>query len=114
MLNHDSFGRFITHCGWNSILEGVSAGIPMIGWPLYADQRLNRVILVEELKAGLWLEESDGGRFVTGVEIDKRVRELMNLDNGERMRHQVGKLRDTAKAGITDEDGSSSGWNNFD
>ncbi|KAK1366550.1 Glycosyltransferase [Heracleum sosnowskyi] len=107
VLNHDSVGGFITHCGWNSILEGVIAGIPMIGWPLYAEQRLNRVILVEELKVGPWLEESDGGNFVTGVEIEKRVKELMDSDNGERMRHRVGKLREAAKAAITDEDGSS-------
>ncbi|KAL8095836.1 UDP-glycosyltransferase 88B1-like [Apium graveolens] len=107
VLRHDSVGGFVTHCGWNSILEGVCAGIPMIGWPLYAEQRLNRVILVEEIRAGLGLEETGGGRFVSGVEIEKRVRELMDSDNGERIRHRVGELRNAAKIALTGENGSS-------
>ncbi|KAK1366549.1 Glycosyltransferase [Heracleum sosnowskyi] len=107
VLSHGSVGGFVTHCGWNSILEGVCAGIPMIGWPLYAEQRMNRVFLVEELKVGLGLDESDDRSFVRGAEIEKRVRELMHSDNGERMRHRVAELRDAAKVAITDEDGSS-------
>ncbi|KAL8095829.1 hypothetical protein AgCh_036986 [Apium graveolens] len=88
-------------------MEAVCAGIPMIGWPLYAEQRMNRVFLVEELKIGLGLDKSDGGSFVRGAEIEKRVRELMESDNGERMRHRVLELRDAAKVAMTDEDGSS-------
>ncbi|KAL1813773.1 hypothetical protein ACET3Z_023838 [Daucus carota] len=107
VLSHDSVGGFVTHCGWNSILEGVCAGIPMIGWPLYAEQRMNRVFLVEELKVGLGLDESDGGSFVRGAEIERRVRELMDSDNGERVRHRVAELRDAAKVAITDKNGSS-------
>ncbi|KAF7147458.1 hypothetical protein RHSIM_Rhsim03G0193400 [Rhododendron simsii] len=52
VLSHDSVGGFVTHCGWNSILEAVSAGVPMVAWPLYAEQRFNRVLLVEEMR---WL-----------------------------------------------------------
>ncbi|KAL8095837.1 UDP-glycosyltransferase 88B1-like [Apium graveolens] len=107
VLSHDSVGGFVTHCGWNSILEGVCAGIPMIGWPLYAEQRLNRVILVEELRAGLMLEESSGRRFVSGIEIEKRVRELMESDKGERIRQRVGELKDAAEIALTGENGSS-------
>lgn len=107
VLSHESVGGFVTHCGWNSILEGVSAGVPMIGWPLYAEQRVNKVFLVEELRVGLGLEESNGGRFVSGAEIEKRVRELMDSDNGKRVRHRVGELRDAAKVAMSDENGSS-------
>ncbi|KAK1366552.1 UDP-glucosyltransferase 88A1 [Heracleum sosnowskyi] len=107
VLSHGSVGGFVTHCGWNSILEGVCAGIPMIGWPLYAEQRMNRVFLVEELRVGLMLEESIGRRFVSGVEIERRVRELMETDNGEMIRRRVGELRDAAKVAMTDDDGSS-------
>ncbi|KAL1813778.1 hypothetical protein ACET3Z_023843 [Daucus carota] len=105
VLSHDSVGGFVTHCGWNSILEGVCARVPMIGWPLYAEQKINRVILVEELKAGLGLEESNGERYVSGAEIEKRVRELMDSDKGERVRHRVRELGDAAKVALTDENG---------
>lgn len=107
VLNHDSVGGFVTHCGWNSILEGVCAGVPMIGWPLYAEQRTNRVLMVEELRVGLGLVESDGGRFVSSAELEKCVRELMDSDTGKKLRHRVGELRDAAKVAMSDEDGSS-------
>ncbi|KAK1366551.1 Glycosyltransferase [Heracleum sosnowskyi] len=107
VLSHESVGGFVTHCGWNSILEGVCAGIPMIGWPLYAEQRINKAILVEEIRVGLGLEESDGRRFVSGVEIEKRVRELMESDSGKNIRRRVEELRDAAKVAMSDENGSS-------
>ncbi|KOM38720.1 hypothetical protein LR48_Vigan03g210200 [Vigna angularis] len=42
---------FVTHCGWNSVFEAVCEGVPMAAWPLYAEQKPNKVILVEEMKA---------------------------------------------------------------
>lgn len=107
VLNHYSVGGFVTHYGWNSILEGVCAGVPMIGWPLYAEQRVNRVLMVEELRVGLGLVESDGEKFVSSDELEKGVRELMDSDNGKRLRNRVVELRDAAKAAMSDEDGSS-------
>jgi UDP:flavonoid glycosyltransferase YjiC (YdhE family) len=41
ILNHVAIGGFVTHCGWNSILESVCAGIPMLTWPFWADQNMN-------------------------------------------------------------------------
>lgn len=99
VLNHDSVGGFVTHCGWNSVLESVCAGVPMVAWPLYAEQKLNRVILVEEIKIALRLEESEDG-FVTGSELEKRVRELMELDNGEGVRERTAKMSEEAKAAM--------------
>ena len=49
ILTHRSVGGFVTHCGWNSILEAVCAGVPLVAWPLYAEQTLNRAVLVARL-----------------------------------------------------------------
>ncbi|XP_022890352.1 UDP-glycosyltransferase 88B1-like [Olea europaea var. sylvestris] len=105
VLNHDSIGGFVTHCGWNSALEAICAGVPMLAWPLYAEQRMNRVFMVEELKVALGLTESTNG-FVTAVELNKQVRELMDSDNGKAVKDQVMVMRNCAKAAI--QDGGSS------
>ncbi|GMN44511.1 hypothetical protein TIFTF001_013717 [Ficus carica] len=59
VLNHGSVGGFVTRYGWNSVLESVCAGVPMVAWPLYAEQRVNRVMLVEEMKIALPMNESE-------------------------------------------------------
>ncbi|CAA6665877.1 unnamed protein product [Spirodela intermedia] len=53
ILRHESTGGFLTHCGWNSSLESVVHGVPMIAWPLYAEQKMNAVLLVEDVKVAL-------------------------------------------------------------
>ncbi|PON58231.1 UDP-glucuronosyl/UDP-glucosyltransferase [Parasponia andersonii] len=72
VLSHDSIGGFVTHCGWNSVLEAICAGVPIVA--LYAEQRLNRVLLVEEMKLAWPVNESEDG-FVSSAELEKRVRE---------------------------------------
>ena len=52
VLNHQATGAFVTHCGWNSTMEGIMAGIPMLCWPLYADQKMNKTFMVEEPDIG--------------------------------------------------------------
>ena len=105
VLSHESVGGFVTHCGWNSVLEAVWCGVPMVGWPLYAEQRLNRTVLVEETKLALGLNDSADG-FVSATELEKRVRELMHSEVGAEVRERVSDLRDKAVAAVK-EGGSS-------
>lgn len=102
VLAHESVGGFVTHCGWNSVLESVVlGGVPMIGWPLYAEQRFNRVVLVEEIKVALDLVMSSDG-FVAASEVEKRVRELMEPESvaGKAVRARAATLRDGAVAAL--------------
>jgi UDP:flavonoid glycosyltransferase YjiC (YdhE family) len=59
-LRHTSVGWFVTHCGWNSVLEVVAAGVPMLAWPMSTDQFVNARLLVDE--AGVAVHASTGGR----------------------------------------------------
>ncbi|XP_060671451.1 7-deoxyloganetic acid glucosyltransferase-like [Ziziphus jujuba] len=59
VLGHDSIGGFLTHCGWNSILESIVARIPLICWPQTSDQNINADLVSNVLGAGLELEACD-------------------------------------------------------
>lgn len=105
VLNHESVGGFVTHCGWNSVLEAVCAGVPMVAWPLYAEQRLNRVVIVEDIKIALPLNEGEDG-FVSGKEVEKRVKELMEFQSGDCIRKRTLELKYEARVALS-EGGSS-------
>uniref|UniRef100_A0A2K1Y8A9 Glycosyltransferase n=1 Tax=Populus trichocarpa TaxID=3694 RepID=A0A2K1Y8A9_POPTR len=96
ILNHGSVGGFVTHCGWKSILEAVCAGVPMLGWPLFAEQKMNRVSLVEEMKVGLAVKLAGEDDFVSAAELEERVTELMNSKKGEALRERIKALREAA------------------
>ncbi|KAM0034292.1 putative UDP-glucuronosyl/UDP-glucosyltransferase, UDP-glycosyltransferase family [Helianthus debilis subsp. tardiflorus] len=105
VLNHKSVGGFVTHCGWNSVLEAICVGVPMVGWPLYAEQRFNRLVLRDEMKLVLPMDESEGG-LVTAMEVEKRVRELMDGEEGKVVR-EVAKARKEDAAMAVSDGGSS-------
>ncbi|KAJ4701914.1 Glycosyltransferase [Melia azedarach] len=52
ILRHPSTGGFLSHCGWNSSLESITHGMPMIAWPLYSEQIMNARLLTEEIGGG--------------------------------------------------------------
>ncbi|KAL0400675.1 UNVERIFIED_CONTAM: UDP-glycosyltransferase 88B1 [Sesamum latifolium] len=105
VLNHESVGGFVTHCGWNSVLEAVCAGVPMVAWPLYAEQKMNRVVLVEDMKVALRMEVAEDD-FVAAEEVERRVRELMESEKGREIRNVVEEMSVEAK-GAMREGGSS-------
>jgi hypothetical protein len=67
----------------------------MITWPLYAEQKLNRVILVQERKMALELNESKDG-FVSGNELAERIKELMESEKGKTIRKTILKMKKSA------------------
>ncbi|KAL5226413.1 hypothetical protein ABZP36_014678 [Zizania latifolia] len=83
VLAHEAVGGFVTHCGWNSVLESVMAGVPMLAWPLYAEQRMNRVFLEKEMGLTVAVEGYDDAESgVKADEVAAKVRWLMDSDGG--------------------------------
>ena len=72
VLRHRATGAFVTHCGWNSVLEGIAAGVPLLCWLLYAEQRLNKAFMVEEARVGVQMAGYD--REVVAAEVQAKVR----------------------------------------
>ncbi|KAF2316130.1 hypothetical protein GH714_041391 [Hevea brasiliensis] len=60
ILEHQSVQGFLSHCGWNSVLESICSGVPILAWPMMAEQPLNARMVVEEIKVGLRVETYDG------------------------------------------------------
>ncbi|KAL4181203.1 hypothetical protein AMTRI_Chr12g236020 [Amborella trichopoda] len=56
VLSHPSLACFLTHCGWNSTLETVAAGVPVITFPQWTDQPTNAMFLVDVLRVGVQLK----------------------------------------------------------
>ncbi|XP_058730694.1 scopoletin glucosyltransferase-like [Vicia villosa] len=110
ILEHEAIGAFVTHCGWNSTLEGVCAGVPMVTWPVAAEQFYNEKLLTEVLKIGVPVGCKKWVRLV-GDEIgrnavEKGVRRVMEGEEGEEMRKRVKVLAQHAKKAV--EEGGSS------
>jgi hypothetical protein len=105
VLRHDSVGAFITHCGWNSALEGIVSGVPMICWPLYAEQRMNKVHMVEEMKVGVAVQGYEK-ELVEADEVEAKVRLVMESDEGKKLRERLAMAKKMAADGLK-EGGSS-------
>ncbi|KAL6845106.1 hypothetical protein ACP4OV_024601 [Aristida adscensionis] len=88
VLHHRATGAFVTHCGWNSTMEGIMAGLPLLCWPLYAEQRMNKVFIEEEMKIGVVLKGYDE-KVVKAEEVEMKVKWVMNSEGGRTLRERV-------------------------
>lgn len=84
VLAHPSVGAFLTHSGWNSTLEGICGGAPMLCWPFFAEQQVNCRYASTTWGVGLEID-SDVKR--DGVEA--LVREMMEGESGKVMRNKA-------------------------
>ncbi|KAJ0986258.1 hypothetical protein J5N97_004614 [Dioscorea zingiberensis] len=101
VLNHEATAGFVTHCGWNSILEAVCAGVGMIAWPLYAEQKMNKVVLVEEMKLAVEMKGYHNGT-VAAEEVETRVRWLMESEGGRELRERAKEMKEHAAAALSE------------
>ncbi|KAL2335845.1 hypothetical protein Fmac_010291 [Flemingia macrophylla] len=110
VLSRDSVGGFVSHCGWNSVLEAVVAGVPMVAWPLHAEQHVNRHMMVGEMKVAVAVEQRDEDGFVTAEEVEKRLREVMHSPH---IRETSLKLKNIALAAVSQFGSSTKALANF-
>nr|AUI41117.1 uridine 5'-diphospho-glucosyltransferase 3 [Rhodiola rosea] len=106
ILSHGSTGGFMSHCGWNSILESVVHGVPIIAWPLYAEQKMNSIIVVEDVKVAL-RPAGVGERVVERSEITAVVKALMEGEEGKKVRNRMKELKEAAARAVSDDGAST-------
>lgn len=117
ILSHSAIGGFLTHCGWNSTLEGITSGVPLLTWPLFGDQFCNEKLAVQILKVGISMgaevpmklgEEDKVGVLLKKDDVKKVIERF--FDEGEetqQRRERAQQLKKLAKS-ATEEGGSSS------
>ncbi|XP_016651183.1 PREDICTED: hydroquinone glucosyltransferase-like [Prunus mume] len=105
VLSHESTGGFLTHCGWNSTLESIVNGVPLIAWPLYAEQHINAVLLADDIKIAWRVKMNDKG-IVEGQDIARYARGLIEGDEGRLLRNKMKELKEAAKVALS-QGGSS-------
>ncbi|KAK1418973.1 hypothetical protein QVD17_28127 [Tagetes erecta] len=112
VLGHGAVGGFVTHCGWNSVLESLWFGVPVATWPIYAEQQMNAFEIVVELELGVEIKldyrkdlvdvkKSVG--VVSCEEIENGIRRLMEDDE---MRRKMKEMSMVSR--VTVGDGGSS------
>uniref|UniRef100_A0ACD5VL27 Uncharacterized protein n=1 Tax=Avena sativa TaxID=4498 RepID=A0ACD5VL27_AVESA len=107
VLCHPSVGGFFTHCGMNSTLEALYAGVPMLALPIALDQPINCRLIVDEWMVGYNLKEKIRPDGIIGrVEISEAVKRLMNCGDGEGIRMRASMMKDVSR-GATEVGGSS-------
>ena len=111
ILEHEAVGGFVTHCGWNSTLEGVTAGVPMVTWPMGAEQFYNEKLVTQILKIGVDVCARQWSRVLMGdgikwEAIEKAVKQIMVGEEAEEMRGRAKALGKMARRAI--EEGGSS------
>ncbi|KAL3598071.1 hypothetical protein D5086_005989 [Populus alba] len=100
VLAHKSVvGCFMTHCGWNSTLEALSLGVPMVAMPEWTDQPTNAKCIAEVWHVGVRVKENEKG-IVTKEEVEGCIREVMEGERGNEMRRNSEKWMKLAKTAV--------------
>ncbi|EXB75921.1 UDP-glycosyltransferase 73C3 [Morus notabilis] len=116
ILSHPAIGGFLTHCGWNSTLEGAGAGVPLVTCPLFAEQFFNEKLVVEVMAIGVsvgveaavtWGLEEEAGLVMKSEDVKKAIDKVMDKgDEAEARRKKAREIGEMAKRAI--EEGGSS------
>ncbi|KAH7835329.1 hypothetical protein Vadar_025093 [Vaccinium darrowii] len=110
ILDHEAVGGFVTHCGWNSTLEGITAGVSMVTWPVFAEQFYNEKLVTEVLRIGISVGNLKWSRTVNNEvkreELGKAMQRVMVGEEAEQMRKWAMGFKEMAKKAV--EEGGSS------
>ncbi|KAK7309179.1 hypothetical protein RJT34_05710 [Clitoria ternatea] len=105
VLLHPSVGCFVTHCGWNSMLETVVAGVPVIAYPKWLDQPASAKVIVKKFGNGVVVNYGED-RVASAEEMERCIKEVMEAPSAGEIKQRAIELKVAAKKAL-EENGSS-------
>ncbi|KAL5544265.1 hypothetical protein UlMin_008049 [Ulmus minor] len=112
VLAHKAVGCFVSHCGWNSALEAISLGVPIVAVPQWSDQPMNAKFVEEVWGVGVRAMRNEEG-IVGREEIEKRIREVMEGEKTGGISSNALKWREAAKKAVSSGGSSDENVNSF-
>ena len=114
ILVHDATAAFVSHCGWNSLFEGLSHGKPILAWPMHSDQAWNAGYVRGHLKAGIVVRPWEKNReTLPAKDIQEVIRRAMDSDEGVAALKTAKGLAEDVRAAVAEGGSSWAGMEEF-
>ncbi|KAL7251107.1 hypothetical protein ACSBR1_013023 [Camellia fascicularis] len=108
VLSHPCLGCFVTHCGWNSILESLASGVPVVAFPHWSDQTMNAKMVTRVWETGVRVKANEE-EIVESEEVKRCIEEVMGgEERGEEMRRNAKKWKELTREAVKEGPGCSS------
>ncbi|EOA28647.1 hypothetical protein CARUB_v10024869mg [Capsella rubella] len=102
VLSNKAIGCFLTHCGWNSTMEALTLGVPMVAMPQWTDQPMNAKYIQDVWKAGVRVKTDKESGISKRTEIEFSIKEVMEGENSIEMKKNAKKWRDLAVKSLSE------------
>nr|AZQ26937.1 UGT93B8 [Avena strigosa] len=114
ILAHRATAAFMSHCGWNSTMESLSHGKPILAWPMHCDQPWDAQLVCNYLKAGILVRPWEKhGEVIAANAIQRVIEDAMLSDKGMEVRRRAMALGDSVRASMADGGPSSKSQDDF-
>ncbi|XP_024526584.1 7-deoxyloganetin glucosyltransferase [Selaginella moellendorffii] len=102
VLQHRALGGHLSHCGWNSVLESMAMGVPILGWPCVAEQTMNCKRIAEDWKIGLRFTTDDAKQqLVSDEEVARVIKKLFCEGEGREIKKRAREFSAIVKTAVS-------------
>ena len=103
ILAHSAVRGFVSHCGWNSLLESIWYGVPVATWSMYAEQQINAFQMVKDLRLAIEIKiyyNKDNSYIVSAHEIENQLKNWMCINS--EVRKKMNEMQQISKRVMID------------